>query len=123
MSRIDISVTKKKSGKLITNQGFCRSSHLSEFCAESQDSEVRNFADIIFLGKDITEDNINDFLRILEYVMSYLLGINENERTNFFPLYKEEYFIQFINDLKNSLEFLRTLGEEKKLCDIEVEIL
>ena len=61
MSRIDISVTDKNSGELIENIGFCRSPHLTYFCEEYQDSKIRNFSDSIFLGKDITKENIEDF--------------------------------------------------------------
>lgn len=123
MSRIDISVTEKESGELIANRGFCRSSHLSYFCEESQDSAVRDLAENLFLGQNITEDNIDDFLRDLEYVISYFLEMNENERAMTFPSYKNELFIQFVDDLKNSLVFLSNLNQEKKLSEIEVEIV
>jgi hypothetical protein len=123
MSRIDISVRDKESQKLIANRIFCRSSHLSLFCEESQDTQVRDFANTLSIGTDITNDNIEDFLQNLEYTISYLKKVEEGERETVFSFYEEELYIQFLDALENSLVFLQSLCKEQDLQKLEVEIV
>jgi hypothetical protein len=123
MSRIDISVRDKESQKLIGNRIFCRSSHLSLFCEESQDSQVRDFANTLSIGADITNDNIKDFLQNLKYTISYLKKVDEGERKTVFSFYEEELYVQFLDDLENSLVFLESLYKEQNWQQLEVEIV
>src|SRR4028119_793500 len=123
MSRIDISVRDKESQKLTANRIFCRSSHLSLFCEESQDTQVRDFVNTLSIGADITNDNIEDFLQNLEYTISYLKKVDEGEREIVFSFYEEEFYVQFLDDLQNSLVFLQSLCKEQDLQKLEVEIV
>lgn len=120
MSRIDISITEIESGKLIVNRSFCRSSHLSYFCEESEEIKLRNFADSIFLGVIITINNIDDFIKILEDVTYYLL---KNKAATIASLEKEESFTKFIADLEDSLLFLQKIRKEYNLENFEIEIM
>jgi hypothetical protein len=123
MTRIDISVRDKESQKLIANLIFCRSSHLSLFCEESQDTQVRDFANTLSIGADITNDNIEDFLQNIEYTISYLKKVDEGERETVFSFYEEELYVQFLEALQNSLVFLQSLYKEQDLQKLEVEIV
>ncbi|MGZ5007646.1 MAG: hypothetical protein ACXWE9_01025 [Methylobacter sp.] len=123
MSRIDISIRDKASGTLIANRGFCRNSHLSFFCEESQDATLRDFANDLFMGVDITEKNIEDFLKSIEYVVSYLERLDKNDRNKAFPFYTEELYTQFLNDLKDGLEFLQSLNKTQDIQKLEIEII
>jgi hypothetical protein len=123
MSSIDISVRDKESQKLIANRSFCRSSHLSFFCEESQDPQVRDFANTLSIGADITNDNIEDFLQNIEYTISYLKKVDEGERETVFSFYEEELYVQFLDALEDSLVFLQSLDKEQDLQKLEVEIV
>jgi hypothetical protein len=123
MSRIDISVRDKESQKLIANRIFCRTSHWSLFCEKSQDTQVRDFANTLSIGADITNDNIEDFLQNIEYTISYLKKVDEGERETVFSFYEEELYVQFLDALENSLVFLQSLYKEQDLQKLEVEIV
>jgi|GEM_PF-7004583 len=123
MSRIDISVREKASQKLITNRSFCRSTHLSFFCKESQHPQVRDFANTLSIGLDITNDNMLDFLQNLAYTISYLKAVDEGERKTVFSFYDEKLYIQFLDALEDSLVFLQSLYKEQDWQKLEVEIV
>lgn len=123
MSRIDISVTDKASGELIANRGFCRSSHLSFFCEESEDSRLQDFANSLFMGVSLTEDTIKDFLETVEYTVSYLEGTGKDENRAKFSADMEESYRQFISDLKDSIDFIQSLNEAQNLGNLEVDII
>jgi DNA-dependent RNA polymerase auxiliary subunit epsilon len=122
MSRIDISVREKESGELIANRGFCRSSHLSFFCEDSQDSKLREFAGNLFIGITITEDNVKDFVESLKYIVSYLEGLDKDEYEKLFSGYPEASYSQFLSDLKDGITFIQSLNEEQDLYKLEVDI-
>lgn len=120
MSRIDISITEKESEKLIANRSFCRSSHLSYFCEGSEELKLRDFADAVFLGINITINNIDNFIKMLEDITHYLL---KNKAAIIASLEKEKFFIKFIADLEDSLLFLQNIRKEYNLENVEIEIM
>ncbi len=123
MSRIDISVREKKSGNLIANRGFCRDSHLSYFCANSKDEKIRDFARELFIGVSITTDNIEDFLKNLKHASFYLEHIEKSARDTEFSFYNEEMYHDFLVDLKDGFEFLKSLNQKEDLQNLEVSII
>ena len=123
MSRIDISVRDKASQKLIANRSFCRSTHLSFFCEASQDPQVRDFANTLSMGVNMTNDNREDFLQSLAYTISYLKKVDEGERETVFSFYDEAVYVQFLDALADSLVFLQSLYKEPDWQKLEVEIV
>jgi hypothetical protein len=122
MSRIDISVKDKASEELIANRGFCRSSHLSCFCENAPDDRVRKLANDLFIGIDITEDNIKDFVATIRCTISYLERIGQADREKQFSDYSETAYFQFLEDLREGITFIQAFDQEQKLSNLEIEI-
>ena len=101
MSRIDITVKQKDTGELFINQGFCRSSDLEFFCENTQDPKLQDFAYLLYTGVTLSQENVNDFLSQLDYVVQFLVAMEEPTRKTYFPFYQSTYYQQFIEDLTN----------------------
>ncbi|MCP4136986.1 MAG: hypothetical protein GY754_38820 [bacterium] len=123
MSRIDISITEKESGEWIVNRGFCRGTHLSYFCKNCKDEQVRDFDVDVTWSVDLTKQNFSEFIKSIEYTISYLESLDENERNKLFKLYRKDNFYQFIEDLKESLHYLMNFEKDHDLDKYEIDIL
>ena len=123
MSRIDITVKQKDTGELLINQGFCRSSDLEFFCENSQDLKLQDFAYLLYIGVTLSQENVNDFLSQLDYVVQFLVAMEAPTRKTYFPFYKGTYYQQFIEDLTNGRNVLQSLSQEKDLNTLKVDVM
>ncbi len=118
---IEISATE--TDELIINRGFCRRPALQDYCEKSQDSQLHEFANLLYMGITITRGNILDFLEKTAYVINFLSSIAKADRHSYFPFYREDLYEYFLEDLTDGLHFLKTVQQEKNLDKLEVDIM
>lgn len=123
MSRIDISVTERATDELVTNRGFCRSSHLSFYGFDSPDPRVQAFAGELSLGIDVSRDKFSALSSTLRYVIAHLEGIDTDRRTTIFANYTSQSYARFLADLRTGLEYLIQLSDDGTLDTHKVEII
>ena len=120
---IEISATEKDTDELIINRGFCRRPALQDYCEQSQDKQLQDFASLLYLGITLDKENIEGFLTITTYVIQYLSSIKKTDRSTYFPIYQEVVYNQLLDDLNEGLQYLTNLAEKYNLDEIEVDVM
>jgi len=122
MSRVNISITERKTDEWIINEKFCRTPALEFFCKNSNNEKLQGLFYDIVMGIDLDKDNIGEYLEIVQYVITTLNDITPDKRSDYFPVYKEDIYNDFIRDLTNSLAYLNDFIKKNNLEDYLIEI-
>ena len=123
MSRVDIAITEKKTNNLLFNRGFCRSPALESFCENTSNKKLQAFDYEIGMGIDLDEKKFHLFMDTINYVINYLEAIPLTERKDNFDWYDEDYYCQFIEDLKESILYLKDFGNTHNLEEYKITIV
>ena len=123
MGRINISITEKKTDKWVINELFCRSSDLEFFCKDSKEVILEDFYYDIVMGIDLGKHNMHNYLEKIDYVINFLNNIPSDKRPSYFPFYKEDFYLDFIKDLKNSRDYINDFIDKNDIEDYLIEII
>lgn len=123
MGRINISITKKDTNEWIINRKFCRSSALEFLCENSDDEKLKDFDYKIIMGVELDGNNVHSFIDRIQYVIDYLLAIPQKYREQNFSKGDTLVYTQFIDDLKNSRDYLKLFISKNNIDEYLIEIL
>ena len=78
---------------------------------------------LLYTGVTLSQENIDDFLQQLEYVIQFLTTMEKTKRSPYFSSYNESSYEQFVEDLTNGQNIIQSFLKDKDFHNLEIEIV